>query len=490
MRSTPISRASDFPLRRSPIFARALLVLPLLFGAARQEPIKWAPAVLRSQSGDTLAADTARVEVPESRTGRSAATIRLAVMRVRSTAARPGVPIIYLAGGPGNSGFNSARGEIFPVIKALRERADVIIYDQRGTGSTLPTLVVRAPIAGAGPLDVPISSDRGRMGLIEAARAAAAEIKSRGIDLPSYNTVENADDLDALRAALGADKIVVWGHSYGSHLALAYFRRHGAHVERLIVGGVNGPDQRRRLPGDGDVFLARVDSAVRQAPPMATVMPDFLGALKRVLARLEANPVSVRVDSTDVYVGKSELQMLIALAGGEQGFVRALPAMVAQLDAGSYDVVARQVRDVIKRRPMGTAMTYPMDMSSGVSRERAARIAREARMAILGNMINFPFDDPEYAAAWGVISLPDSYRAPIVSDVPALFISGSFDLRTSIADAEDVRRGFKNSGHLIVDGASHVPYAISAELRDEIVRFVAGAAPQNKHFSVPVEWRR
>ena len=219
-------------------------------------------------------------------------------------------------------------------------------------------------------------------------------------------------------------------------------------------------------------------------------MPDFLGTLKRVFAKLEANPVTVRVDSADVRVGKEEVQLLIALAGGEHSFVRALPALVAAMNAGQYEIIAKQVRDVIKRRAIGTAMTFPMDMSSGVSRERAALIAREATTAILGNMINVPFDDPQYAAAWGAVTLPDSYRAPIVSDVPTLFISGSLDLRTSIRDAEDVRRGFRNSGYVIVDGASHVPYAISPELRDEMVRFVSGGKPENKHFTVPVEWRR
>ena len=195
VRYMPISRASDFPLRRGPIFARALLAVPLMFTTPKQEPIKWGPGQLRSLTGDTLAVDTGRVEVPESRTGRSTAKIQLAVMRIRSTAARPSVPIIYLAGGPGNSGFNSARGEIFPVIKALREHADVIIYDQRGTGLTLPSLVVRATLGA--PLDEPVLSERSRAAMLESARASAAEVKARGIDLTSYNTVENADDLDA-----------------------------------------------------------------------------------------------------------------------------------------------------------------------------------------------------------------------------------------------------------------------------------------------------
>jgi pimeloyl-ACP methyl ester carboxylesterase len=41
------------------------------------------------------------------------------------------------------------------------------------------------------------------------------------------------------------------------------------------------------------------------------------------------------------------------------------------------------------------------------------------------------------------------------SKVPALFISGSLDGRTPISNAEEVRNGFANSAHLILEGASH-----------------------------------
>ena len=465
----------------------ALMTLTVATAHPQTSGIQWTPFTYTSLAGETLAGDTGRVTVPERRTGGSGSSIQLAVLRIRSTAARPGAPIIYLAGGPGASGTAGMRGDLFPTVAALRAVSDVIIFDQRGTGFTQPSLVVRGTLGI--PLDQSVMSESARNAAVERARAAAEEIRGRGIDLTAYNTVENADDVDDLRKALGAERIILWGHSYGSHLGLAYLRKYGRHVERAILGGINGPDQRRRYPSDGDILLARIDSVVRRTPGLRTVMPDFLGTTRRVLAKLAANPVRGRVDSVEVLIGKEEVQLLIALASGEASFIAALPLMIGELDAGRYDLVARQVRDVIKARPIGTAMTYPMDMSSGVSDARARRIRDQAPTAILGNAINYPFDQPAYREAWGVKVLPDEFREPVTSDVPTFFISGTLDGRTSLTDAAEVMRGFRNRRSVIVDGASHNPYALTTQLRDLMVRFAMGERVSDARLPVPVELR-
>ena len=466
----------------------SLAIMTLVSTSAHPQTaiVQWTPFTYTSIAGETVAADTGRVTVPE-RHGQSGPSIQLPIIRVRSTAARPGLPIIYLAGGPGGSGTTGMRGDLFPMVDALRAISDVIIYDQRGTGSAVPSLVVRATLGI--PMDQLLGSSGAKDSAVARARAAAEEIRGRGIDLTAYNTVENADDLDLIRQALGVDRFILWGHSYGSHLGLAYIRRHGAHVERAILGGINGLDQRRRLPADGDLLLTRIDSIVRRTPKLNQVMPDFLGSTRRALAKLAANPVKVRVDSAEVLVGKEEVQMLIAIASGELPFVSALPLMIGELDAGRHELVARQVRDVIKARPIGTAMTYPMDMSSGVSPARARRIAEQASSALLGNAINFPFDQPEYRQAWGVRVLPDEFRQPLVSGVPALFISGTLDGRTSLGDAAEVRRGFRSSTDVVVDGAAHNPYALTTALRDIMLRFARGEAVGDARLSVATELR-
>ncbi len=106
------------------------------------------------------------------------------------------------------------------------------------------------------------------------------------------------------------------------------------------------------------------------------------------------------------------------------------------MDAGDFSTMARLVRDVIKNRPIGTVMSYTMDLASGASEERMKVIRQQAPTALLGNAINYPFDDPEFQAAWNVPDLGPSFRAPVRSTVPTLFISGNLDGRTSLGDAE------------------------------------------------------
>ena len=61
--------------------------------------------------------------------------------------------------------------------------------------------------------------------MADVAATIRTSISQRGIDLNAYNTSESAEDVELLRRALGADRIVLWAHSYGTHLALAVLRR-------------------------------------------------------------------------------------------------------------------------------------------------------------------------------------------------------------------------------------------------------------------------
>ena len=57
-----------------------------------------------------------------------------------------------------------------------------------------------------------------------------------------YTTADTVLDIDALRQALGADKIALMGISYGTHVALQYARAFPQHVDRLILDSIVGPD--------------------------------------------------------------------------------------------------------------------------------------------------------------------------------------------------------------------------------------------------------
>jgi pimeloyl-ACP methyl ester carboxylesterase len=453
----PENRATDPTLR----WAYLLVLLAVsVFTTDAQSielgTLKVEPYVFQSSKGDKVEAELGRLTVPENRRKANGRTVEIAFVRFRSTGTGPNVPTVYLAGGLGGSGIGTARGSRFPLFMAMREFGDVIALDQRGTGMSKPNLACTErfdfPIERPGIPGEMIATAN------ERARSCGARLRGQGIDLSAYNTEENADDIEALRVAIGADKINLWSISYGTHLALAYTKRHPTGVARAIMAGVNGLDDRRKLPSDAQRVLERIGEYVKADPELSTRIPNFLSLVKNVFQKLESQPVTVEVDDPQskqkvkVGISKLDLQFLIAQGLGSSQSIRSLPLLFLQMSEGRYESIGSQVL-WFRRSVMPSAMYFAMDCASGGSKARYAQIKREEAGTLLGNAFNFMIADS--CEAWDVADLGDSFRKPVTSKVPVLFISGTLDGRTPPERAEEVRKGFRNSTHLIIDGASH-----------------------------------
>jgi len=221
-----------------------LLSVFLLFTApagAQQKvgTLKLKPYTFENDKGEKVDSEFGTLLVPEKRSDPQSNLIELAFVRFKSTAKNPGPPIVYLAGGPGGTGIGTAIGSRFPLFMALREVADVIAYDQRGTGHSKPNLSCYDRLAM--PLDVAPSREAALQELRASARNCAVYWREvQRVDLNGYNTNESADDLEDLRKALGANKISLWSISYGTHLAFATIRRHPKSIHRVPVLFISG----------------------------------------------------------------------------------------------------------------------------------------------------------------------------------------------------------------------------------------------------------
>jgi pimeloyl-ACP methyl ester carboxylesterase len=453
--------------------------------AAADEPL--AAGTFTTAFGDRVAADFGKFDVPERHEKPGASRITLPVVRFRTTAAQAGPPVVFLAGGPGASGLQGFRAGPFPAYMQLRAYADVITFDQRGTGAAEPSLVL------PGRYDLP--SDKALRDPAVAARFrqiavdGAAEIRRRGIDLGAYNTAQSVQDIEALRRYLRAEKLVIWGHSYGSHLGLAYIKAHPDRVAGAVLSGVNDLGARWRLPSDSDAFLARVDAAAKADPRLARRMPSFLAATERVMRKLESEPQRITVDGKVSYLGREELQALIALQGGELGFVRALPLLMDQMDRGDFSRVAALMQQV-RTQPLGTAMRHATHLASGVTPDRLTRIAAESPRSIAGDGINFPYNLADFREPWGTPDLGDEFRAATPSDVKVLFLNGQFDGRTSVREARETASRFRNGAFAEVDGTSHDIYGFSPAVGDAMIAFLRdGRRPPTHLPALPVEFR-
>ena len=289
-------------------------------------------------------------------------------------------------------------------------------------------------------------------------------------DLSAYTTEASADDVADLRRALGVPRVHLLGFSYGRTWRWPCCGAIPTRWPRgIVLAGVEGPDHTLKLPSTYDAQLARL--AARE--PASS--PDLVQVTRRLIARLQATPVTVSMPpagdrpARSLTIGADGLRYLLRRDIGDTNDTEALVRMIRQAAAGDYELLGRFAArrfDEVSRG--GNLMGMAMDCASGASPERLARIRREEPGSLLGVMTNWPF--PDVCAHIGVMALPMSYRTPIVSKAPTLLISGTLDSNTPPYQAEEVRWGLPDATHLVVDGVGHE----STLPRPEVQRAIVG----------------
>jgi pimeloyl-ACP methyl ester carboxylesterase len=172
--------------------------------------------------------------VPLDRTGKAPGTVALAIQRKAASTTQTQSAVIALAGGPGQAADPLSEELATAIAPALSTR-DLLVFDQRGTGKSAP---LNCPSFGnVAALEKATESTIGP--LIE---LCALQIgQARG----SFTTAESVEDIEAIRHAAGYKKLVLYGTSYGTKVALEYAERYPQHVESLVLDSVvpsNGPE--------------------------------------------------------------------------------------------------------------------------------------------------------------------------------------------------------------------------------------------------------
>ncbi|MFL6695947.1 MAG: alpha/beta fold hydrolase, partial [Vitreoscilla sp.] len=245
-------------------------------------------------------------------------------------------PIFFFAGGPGQSAIGLA-GMIERLTARLGARRDLVLIDQRGTGHSAP-LHCDVPTAEE---SLARTLDRARaLAALDACRVALQKLPWG--DLRFYTTAIAMADADAVRAALGADRIDLIGISYGTRAALEYLRAYPTHVRRAVLDGVAPPDM--VLPESDDVdaeaALAALfrdcaaDTACAKAhPALAPAWQGLLASMPRAVDF--TGPVSGQAHH--VTMTRDALQGLVRPGLYSPTLGALLPYAIEQAAAGRYD---------------------------------------------------------------------------------------------------------------------------------------------------------
>ncbi|MFD8064359.1 alpha/beta hydrolase [Streptomyces cyaneofuscatus] len=277
--------------------------------------------------------ECARLTVPRdyARPG-NGRTFVLPVARAAATGpARRIGSLVYNPGGPGAGGASSLEeGMDESFGAAVRARFDIVSFDPRGVGGSVPALTcepdeaeaeAEEPEAGVeeepaeetseevsdavAPLYPRTEADRSAAA--SGARTAADDCEEHsGPILRHVGTEDAARDLDVLRAALGERELTYLGWSYGTSLGTAYAEQFPRRVRAMVLDGAIDPslDWRQRVISQSAGFRRSVDDYAEQCAEIAGdscpgASPQEIRALiERLYQRAEREPLPVAEDST------------------------------------------------------------------------------------------------------------------------------------------------------------------------------------------------
>jgi pimeloyl-ACP methyl ester carboxylesterase len=199
-----------------------------------------------------------------------------------TTANRAADPLFYLEGGPGGAASDEASW-VAQHFALLNQRHDIVLIDQRGTGGSNQVTCSTAGLSGS----------PGEAQIAAFVQACLASIKGKADPL-SYTTPIAVDDFDQVRAALGYDKIDLYGISYGVSSALAYIQRHGAHVRAAVLdsGSLLDVHLWELVPRSAQQARQSLFARCRSSATCASAFPNLPADFTAVTTRLSKAPIT------------------------------------------------------------------------------------------------------------------------------------------------------------------------------------------------------
>jgi pimeloyl-ACP methyl ester carboxylesterase len=407
--------------------------------------------------------------VLEDRSEPEGGTIRLFVTRIQPPGGNPAPdPVLTLGIDLGNTpdyaGF--APG-------AQRYNRELILIDQRGTGHSEPTLAcpevqrIGKRLVGARLSDPSVRAD-----LQSAVEACHGRLTGEGIDLSAYNLAEIAADSEDMRRALRIPRWNISAYGSASRIALEIVRRFPGHIRAMWLDTPQFPQMDEVTLGimGTQYALREVFADCAADPACGRRFPDLSNALEEAVAKLDEEPVTVRVAASSA--GVAEGQPMPVIVDGAT-FLRALRAMVSNIDLnlmprvpavvydaleGDVGLVAYQIsteplcvgyRPVCGNNPFFEGAFFSILCHDQVPFVEASQLAGLAGgdPGLQEAYVSSPYLD--VCEAWDVGEVSPVAHRPVSSDLPMLIYVGRYDAYGPLPVAEQAVASL--SGSFLLD---------------------------------------
>ncbi|MEW6403078.1 MAG: alpha/beta fold hydrolase [Chloroflexota bacterium] len=410
--------------------------------------------------------------VPEDRTGDPNHTIRLAVAIFTSQSATPAEPLIFLQGGPGADAVQLAADAYDFLVAPFTPKRDFIIFDQRGTGYSTPALgcdevtkLYNQDIRGA------IHHSTRELVYSNAFLSCNGLMQAQGVNLNAYTTVESAADIKDLVTVLGYQKVDLFGASYGTRLAQVMMRDYPEIVNSAILDSV--------VPVDTSLFSHYPDavgSGLRNLfincaidPECGTAYPNLEVVFWDLVKKLDANPVTVTTSDyptgtlTETVTGTTVMNIVLGSIKYSPQMIATAPQTIYRFNSGDFStLVMAQSSMPYMFEGMSPGLFISMMCHEHVLAASPAELQAAQERQIIRDYAWLPFygdvnDVYKTCASWGSTGPWIGENDAVVSDIPSLIMTGSYDPTTPPMYAKQIAGQLSHSYYFEFPNLAHTP---------------------------------
>ncbi|MGK5627999.1 alpha/beta fold hydrolase [Streptomyces sp. URMC 123] len=461
--------------RRAGLAVGAMAVLASVLPAAATATAAPAVEAARCPSVAGHRVDCGRVDRPLV-TGRpELGTVKVSYAVVRHTAPGPAKgTVAFNPGGPGETSIDKAQEFAWGFEQLLKDH-DLLLVDPRGTGESqrLPCGVTDAEY---------------RFGTRDRQRAAVERCaRNLGPRVAGYTSAATADDIDAIRARLGVDKLSLYGLSYGTYLMPVYASRHPQHVRNIVLSGAFPLASDALVRPSAQAVPLTLNRVCERGVPAACDGKQAVKDLATTAARLRAEPMTVPITTEHgVYTkrfGEDKLANLVFEAASSRvGYEPDRPSLLGRLPHALHRFVkgdTAPLRKLVQEEGENGSKVdqapyiavvcndYRQVWSKDASRAQRWRQYNAALAATRPGEYG-PFsakgftegntDGGDICIGWPRENTPDPQPTnPDLPDVPVLVLSGDLDSNTPDANGRKAAAQFRDSRFFSVRNMGHVP---------------------------------
>ena len=433
---------------------------------------------------------------------------------------RYGMYVQAFPGGPGGEGIST--GDTFWFPEKILEHYDIVYFDQRGVGLSHP-LTCPAAYANDFLRYLTETDQEGQEGYDTPAEQQAAidnartfvdecmaEIGPDAAKLGFFGTDQVAEDIETFRQAIGDEKFMLYGVSYGTAVAQTYAAAHPEHLMGLVLDGTTdltltgeeGAFSQER--GFDEVLVATLKACDADEYCAAELGGNALAVYDDLAKKVSENPIPYefplpsgeKVSRTFTF---NQLEFTTAYQmyslSGRMLFLRALSAA----RDGDMLPMARLLYDKATLNPetfeylgdpdFSDTMFYNVHCTddsyfSGTAEDRINQTI-QAGQASNGTVPRL--DGSVYTgltcAYWPSAPADVVTTQPLVAEgVPTFVLNATLDPATPFWEGKSVFENLSNGYHLYVDGGLHSIFGWGYECPDTYIAdyMVDGALPNQR----------